>query len=150
MLEQGFVQLLQSNGGVAAIALGGWRNQLPEDAPLPNWSYLSILKRPQYALQALPGLCEWRVQIDCYSASDQGQTSAAGIVTNQSTSVDLANAIYGVLSGFRGTLPDPQNTQVDSAFLVDEHSEFDSVRRTWRTLQEWQLWYYVSPSNPPD
>jgi hypothetical protein len=139
-VEQGLIMLLQANAAVAAISTGGWEAELPPDATLPNWSWITIYKHPQYALQAMPGLVPWAVQIDSYSASDQGADSQSA---NSVGTIPLAQAIYNCLSGYQGTLPDPQNTQVDSIFLEDEELYFDSVRRTWRIRQDYRVNFYL-------
>lgn len=137
MIEQGLVLLLQGSPAVSSIATagGGYMAQLPKDPTpgLPSWTWTTVADHPQYGLQAQPGLTMWRVQIDCYGlASAQGADCIA-----------LATAINSVLSGFQGTLTDPDATKIDSAFKVDQKDFYDGEARTYRRMLEYRVWYYA-------
>ena len=133
MIEQGLVQLVQGNADVAALAVngGGWLATLPKGQTLPSWTYQVISAIPALTLTTVTGLQPSRWQIDCYGME------AADVV-------NLSKAINGALHGFRGTLADPDNTYVDSAFRSDLHDpEYDPASRTWRRVIEFEI-HYVS------
>ena len=143
MVEDGLVLFLQANAGVNAIvSTPAYPDYLPSGSPLPNYSYVSVFKGPLYGLQAQPGLTQWRVQIDCFSGTDQGTQAGQYSGAN---SADLALAVFNALSGYKGVFPDPQHTQVDSAFMIDWNGpKFDAVRRTFHTMVEFRIWYIWS------
>ena len=135
MIEQGIIQLVQSSPAVAALCPngGGYYGELPPDASLPNWSFIVVFTHPMYGLLSQPGLVNMRLQIDTYSENDNGNGT-----------INLAAAIINVLSGYSGTLADPQATQVNAIFLLDQHDFFDAPRRNWRRLIEFEVIYYAN------
>ena len=134
MIEQGLIAKLNSSPAVQAItANGGWYEQLPTDAPMPNWSYMIVFANPVYGLQALSGLVSSMFQFDFYSENDNGVGT-----------VNLGKAFKSVLDGFSGTLTDPDSTGVNSAFWVGEHDyPLDPARRTWRRMAEYRVLYWM-------
>jgi hypothetical protein len=130
-VEQGIVALLLAADAVKTITTnGGWYEQLPPDAPMPNWSYMTIFKHPLHGLQAKPGLIPWMVQFDVYSENDNGVGC-----------LQLAGAFKSILDGYAGTLPN--GVGVDSAFWEDERDhELDPARRTWRRSLDFRVTYF--------
>ena len=129
MIEAGLVALVQGTAAVNAIAaVGGNLSEVPKDGALPTWTYVFISAPDSYTLAGEHGLIEARIQIDCY-----GNTGAECI--------RLAWAIDHVLSGFSGTLADPQNTVVDSCFRSNIIDFFDDAKRSYRRLLEYKLWF---------
>ena len=132
MIEHGFVEFVQGNTAVAAIAAtGGYAGEVPKNWTLPTWSYTTISNRGlARGLSTHPGLRCWHVQVDCYgSAFAQGADAIA-----------LAEAISGLLDGYSGTLPD--GTQVDNAQWADSRSFFDAAGRTYRSMCEFEIFYF--------
>src|SRR6185437_13626272 len=107
MLEEGLVTLVQGNAGVSAIAAaGGFFAELPKGQPLPSWTYLVVSDNADYTLDGPMSLGSRRMQIDCY-----GDAAAQAI--------RLAKAIDNLLSGYRGTLADPDSTIVQGCFRIN-------------------------------
>ena len=140
MIEQGLVKLIQSNSGVQAvlasgtpgISPGGYLDALPKDEPLPSWIYRVISIVPQYGLLGQPGLTFMRYQVDCFSYDRPGV-------------VNLTKAIFSALSGYKGTLSDPDSTGVDSVFWSDEMDfDFDPNSRIFRRMIEFEINFYRS------
>ena len=130
MIELGLVQSIQSDSTVAALApVGGFFAQLPENQALPAWVYNTISESVDYLLAGPDSLVERRVQIDCY-----GTTAAEAIA--------LAAAIDRLLTGWRGTLPDPDATRVAGLFRSNLIDFFDQSARTFRRLLEYSVWFY--------
>ena len=130
MLDQGIVMLISARSSPPAA--GGFFAELPKDYTLaaPAWTYRSISGQQYNGLQFFKGLATERLQIDCYGAD------AADVIT-------LANDIDQVLQGFRGNLPDPDATQVDSIFSSDVPVDFfDDSRRSYRRMLEYEISYY--------
>lgn len=123
--------LVQADATVLSIARnGGAYVQLPKDASLPMWTYRVISNVSGYTLaRGLPGLSMNRMQIDCYA-----RTGAEVI--------NLAEAIDNVLSGFSGTLSDPDTTKIDSCFQSDVMDFFDDASRSYRRMLEYQVWFF--------
>jgi hypothetical protein len=135
MIELGISKLVQSDSAVKAIAKngGGWLRQLPKGQVLPSWTYATVSNTDAggRTLTGVAGLRAWRGQIDCYAESSD-------------EAVRLSQAIAAKLNGYRGTLPDPDATIVDSAFVLDVHDpELDEAGRTWRRVLEIGV-HYVS------
>jgi len=129
MIEQGLVELVQGNAGVSAIAAaGGYFAILPKDATLPSWTYTFIFNSSGLTLTTPESQTPSRVQIDCYG-------SAAA------DAIRLAKAIDSVLSGYRGTLADPDSIFVQGCFQINSIDFFDDARRTYRRMLEYRLWY---------
>jgi hypothetical protein len=70
-----------------------------------------------------------RLQVDVYGAK--------GVDV-----LPLANAINNVLSGYSGTLPDPDETQVRSILRSNIIDFFDDLSRTYRRMLEYMVTYY--------
>lgn len=131
MIEQGLVMLLDGTGAVATLTAegGGFLSELPKDQFLPSWSYLLVSHNPEATLTNVRGFAKFRIQIDCY-----GNTGPEVIA--------LANAIDRVLQGFRGRLPDPDSTYVDSCFQSDlQDFPLDEAGRTFRRMLEYEICY---------
>jgi hypothetical protein len=128
VIELGVVLLVQGNAAVKAIApTGGFFAQLPKDYTLPTWTYQTVSDVAGYLLQQPETVGQRRVQIDCY-----GATAADAI--------RLANAIDALLSGFRGTLTDPDATVIQGCFRGNMIDFFDPDSRTYRRMLEYQIW----------
>src|SRR5689334_19878100 len=126
MIELGIVRLVNSDPAVSAIiANGGFFVELPKDPTLPAWSYTVIGDKPDYTLAGLGGCAYRRLQIDC-----QCNTGADCIT--------LAKAIDKVLSGFKGTLPDPDSTVVQGCFRDRLLDFFNDKSRTYRRMLEYE------------
>jgi hypothetical protein len=126
MIEQGIVTLVQGTPAVAAIATvgGGFLGTLPKDAALPSWTYIIVSDPVDYELTGPVSLGSTRVQIDCYGASG-------------ADAIRLAKAIDTVLIGYRGTLPDPDNTFVQGCFRTNKIDTFDDDARNYRRMLEY-------------
>lgn len=129
MIEQGLVLAVQADAGVQAISpKGGFFATLPKDYVLPTWTYQTVSDVAGYLLTQPETVGERRVQIDCY-----GLTAADAI--------RLANAIDTFLSGFRGTLPDPDATFVQGCFRDNMMDFFDPDSRTFRRMLDYKIWF---------
>jgi hypothetical protein len=127
MLEAGFVTLVMASGRVTAIAAtGGYLLELPKDQILPSWTYRVVSDHGDYGLRGEHGFVTRRFQIDCYGAK------AADAIL-------LAKAIDAVLSGWKGTLPDPDATVVHGCFRSDLSDFFDDPSRTPRRMLEYEI-----------
>jgi uncharacterized protein DUF3168 len=128
MIEQGFVQLVQSASAVNTIAAtGGFLAELPKDQVLPSWSFTTVADSADYVLAGPVDLGSWNVQIDCYA-------------NTREQAVLLAAAIDAVLNGYAGTLADPDHTVVQGIFQIDKRDFFDDARRTYRRMLEYEVW----------
>jgi hypothetical protein len=129
MIELGVVLLVQGNNAVKAIApTGGFFAQLPKDYALPTWTYQTVSDGADYVLVGPMSQSQRRVQIDCYGAN------AADVIR-------LGNAIDALLSGYRGTLTDPDSTFVHGCFHTNMIDYFDPDSRTFRRMLEYQIWF---------
>ena len=128
MLEAGIVSLVQADPGVLALCpVGGFLLTLPKDLPRPSWCYQMISDHSIYCLQGEHGFVTRRMQIDCF-----GNVPEDAIL--------LGRAINKVLSGYRGTLPDPDQTLVFGCFrsdLIDP--PFDAAARSYRRILEYEI-----------
>ncbi|HEV8189442.1 MAG TPA: hypothetical protein VGP83_16935 [Pyrinomonadaceae bacterium] len=128
MIEQGFVELIQSNAAVKAIAAeGGFLAQLPSDLALPSWSYLVVSEVSGSLLSGPETLGSRRIQVDCYGATADDTLA-------------LAAAIDAVLDGYRGTLTDPDATFVQGIFHLNTIDIFDPDARSFRRMLEYFVW----------
>jgi hypothetical protein len=129
MIEQGLVALVTASAPVVALAPeGGFLAQLPENQPLPSWTFSFVTEAPLYTLQGREPLTMRRLQIDCY-----GATPAEAIA--------LAAAINRVLDGYRGTLADPDATGVRGIFKSNQIDFFDDGARSYRRSLEYTVWF---------
>lgn len=129
MIEEGIAKLVQSDPTVLALCpTGGFYSTLPKGQPLPSWSYIVVSEVTQYTLIARTDLTERRLQIDMYGMK------GADVL-------NLARAIDNVLSGYRGTLTDPDATVVQGCFRSNELDFFDADSRTYRRMLEYELQY---------
>lgn len=129
MIEQGIVALVTASVDVTAIApVGGFLAQLPENQPLPSWSFSFVTELANYTLQGRDALTMRRLQIDCY-----GNTPTEAIT--------LATAINRVLDGYRGALADPDATKVQGVFRSNLIDFFDDGARSFRRLLEYTVWF---------
>ena len=127
MLESGIVKLVMADAGVTAIASsGGFLLELPKDEALPSWSYRVISDRSEYCLGGEHGFVTRRLQIDCFA------NAKADVLR-------LGRAINKVLSGYRGTLSDPDATVVFGCFRSDIQDFFDDPGRTPRRMLEYEI-----------
>jgi hypothetical protein len=135
MFEEGLVSLLQADPAVGAMApYGGFMSILPKGIALPAWCYTVVTEKPEYTLRGKAGLIKTAIQIDCFG--DSGADALA-----------LAYAIDNVLSGYRGTLPDPDATGIDSCFETNRITEpLDPASRTFRVILEYEIWVYEGSS----
>ncbi len=132
MIENGIVQLVQADAIVTSLcAAGGYYAQLPEDQRLPCWSYLFVSDVADYTLLGMVALTMRRLQVDCYGASG-------------ADAIGLADAIDRILSGYKGVLPDPENTVVQGCFRSNLIDFFDSSSRSFRRMLEYTLWFNQS------
>lgn len=131
MIEQGLKDLVQSDTAVHALcSVGGFLGQLPPNyKDLPTWTHTAITEPVNYALRGGVTLRMRRIQIDVYGKS------AANVLA-------LASAIDAVLSGFKGTLSDPDATRVAGCFRSNLIDFFDDGARSWRRLLEYGVWFY--------
>jgi hypothetical protein len=129
MIEDGIVQLVQSDAAVLAICpVGGFYATLPKGMPLPCWSYIVVSEVADYSLVARTDLTPRRLQIDTYAMEG-------------AEALNLARAIDNVLSAYKGTLPDTQQTVVQGCFRSNELDFFDDASRTYRRLLEYEVWF---------
>jgi hypothetical protein len=127
MLESGIVKLVMGDPAVTAVALtGGFLLELPKDEPLPSWCYRSISDQGDYGLRGEHGFVTRRLQIDCF-----GNAKADVLL--------LARAINKVLSGYKGTLADTDQTTVFGCFRSDLQDFFDDPGRTPRRMLEYEI-----------
>jgi hypothetical protein len=132
MIEAGISIFVQSNAAVAALCTaGGFYTELPKDQALPSWAYQFVSDVPNYTLRRRDPLTMRRLQIDCY-----GSAAADAIA--------LSYAIDHLLDGYRGYLPDTDQTLVAGCFRSNVLDFFDDASRSYRRLLEYQLWFYQS------
>lgn len=94
LLEVATVTDLVGTGTAARI----FPMQLPQALEVwPAITYQVVSGRPEYNLQGAAGLAEIRLQIDCWAAQ-RGKADAYAQVR------ELAEAVRGALSGYRGTV----------------------------------------------
>ena len=129
MIEDGIVQLVQSDPTVLSLCqFGGFWLSLPKGTPLPSWSFTVVSEVTDYTLAGRTDLTPRRLQIDTYAMEG-------------AEALNLARAIDNVLSGYKGTLPDPQATVVQGCFRENEIDFFDDVSRTYRRMIEFFVHY---------
>lgn len=135
MLEDGLVNLVNSDPTVQTLTggIGGFSfDDLPQNLPLPTWSFRLFGGQSLPFLQGSKGIHWQRLEISCYSNAPQ-----AALVMR------LANAIDNVLEGFSGMLPDasPGQTYLDSCFSSNSPIDFfDGLNRTFRRVLEYRIW----------
>jgi hypothetical protein len=128
VIEQGFVELVQGDPAVSAIAAqGGFFAQLPPDLPLPSWSYNVVSKVSDYLLAGPETLASRRIQVDCYG-------------TVAADAINLAKAIDAVVNGYRGLLTDPDTTFIQGCFQTNMIDFFDPDARSFRRMLEYFVW----------
>lgn len=132
MIEEGIYKAVQASAAVTAIApTGGFLCTLPEDFALPSWTYQVLGSTPEVGLTIRGGLVTARLQIDCYAETPEQV-------------IALAKAIDAVVLYLRGTLTDTDHTVVDSAVPAGGPDFFDDVRRSYRRVLEYDVWFYQS------
>lgn len=126
MIEQGLVLLVQGAPAVAAIATagGGFLDTLPKDFQLPSWAYSIVSDPVEYELTGPVSLGSTRIQIDCFGATG-------------ADAIRLAKAIDAVLIGYRGTMTDPDETNVQGCFRTNKIDFFDDEARNYRRMLEY-------------
>lgn len=132
MIEQGLVALLNATTAVTNIApIGGFLSQLPPDQQLPSWTYQIASNPKDYELTGAVNLEMARFQFDCYGLSG-------------AEAISLAKAIDAVLSGYKGTLTDPDATQVQGCFRSNRIDFFDDIARDYRRMLEYEVWFVAA------
>jgi hypothetical protein len=132
LLDQGLVELIQSNSAVLALCPeGGFMTNLPENfTNYPSWTWRTISSTFDTGLLFTKGLIMRRWQIDVY-----GSAAAMG-----ADCIALAAAIDNVLNGFSGTLSDPDSTWVNVIDPSDlEDFPLDPASRTYRRMLEYEI-----------
>jgi hypothetical protein len=132
MLEAGLVKLVMSDVHVTAIcAEGGFYVSLPNDQPLPSWSYRDISDIIPVTLGGAPeGFAMRRLQIDVYAFT-------GGDVQR------LARAIDRVLHCFKGTLQDEDSTLVFGCFRSDViDAPLNPATRSFCRSLEYEIDFY--------
>ena len=131
MLRQGLAMLLQANPAVASIApvAGFGFGELPKGLALPTWIFTMVSDKENYTLAGRAGLSSCTIQIDALANSPE-------------EAIRLGDAIDSILSGYRGTLPDPDATGIDSCFRTNRDDHFDDAPRGYRCMLEYQVWVY--------
>ncbi len=86
---------------------------------------------PNYTFRGRNKLTMIRLQVDVY-----GDTGAQCVLTGR--------AIYSLLSGYKGVLPDPDATVVQGIFASDVVDFFDDNARTCRRMLEFEVHYEQS------
>lgn len=135
-IEEGLVRLVQGNAAVLAICpVGGFLSEEPKDEQLPSWMYKFLGESPTYtqAVGETGFVSPAIVEIRCF-ASDGA------------TVVSLSRAINAVLSGFRGTLPDSDQTVVNGCFRIEHgpdgpFDDFSATRRIPTRTLYYELHY---------
>jgi uncharacterized protein DUF3168 len=129
MIEQGLVLLVQGTPAVSAIAsAGGFFVELPKEQALPSWTYSAVSDVPDYALSGPTAMHYRRIQIDCFGIEP-------------AEVIRLAGAIDNVLSGFHGTLTDPETVKVQGCFRTNLIDFFEDDPRNFRRMLEYELWF---------
>lgn len=130
MIELGLVKLVQADAGVSALVgtRGGYFAELPKDYVLPSWTYQFVSGVPDVTFKSTEALTYSRYQVNCYG-------------TVAADAIKLAKAINAVLSGFHGTLTDPDSTRVQGCFRSNLIDFFDDASQSFRRMLEYELWY---------
>lgn len=127
MIEQGLVKLVQGDATVFAICpKGGFLAQLPKDFTLPSWIYEVVSDPTDYELLGPVSQSSTRFQLKCIG------TTGAQVIT-------LAKAINDVLSGYHGTLTDPDATVVHGIFKTNTIDFFDDNARNFVRILEYRI-----------
>ncbi len=134
MLEEGLVKLVQSDPSVAALCPnGGYFVKLPDGTPLPSWSYQVISDPADYTTTG-ERYTQIRYELDCYADPDGANMA-----------IRLARAIDNVLGGFKGTLPDVDQTVVFACLRSDRRDFENSEARNFRRMTEYDIHYRDAP-----
>lgn len=129
MIELGIV--MKINAGLGNT-IGGFLDTLPKDQALPGWTYGVVSRVRKTTLQCPSGLSMMRLQVDIYGYEAQ---QGADVLT-------IAKQIDLILNGYRGALPDPDSTYVDSCFTSDvKDFPLDPESRNYRRMLEYEIWY---------
>src|ERR1700722_3950871 len=134
MLEQGFVQLVQSGLNNPNI-LGGYAVTLPPNCiTFENpqaWSYRSIISTPLYTLNGQDSLTKWELQLDCVGFT-------------MTYAITLAGQIQTVLSGgWCGVLSDPDSTVVQGIFALPRFADgYNPDNKTYVRILEYEVIFY--------
>jgi hypothetical protein len=135
VIEQGIVMLVQAGlvtSPPTIVPPGGFYAELPKDllsASVPQaWTYDFVNEGGTYTHDGPQPLTGATLEIVChgYQAKD---------------AINLAKAINQVLSGYKGTLPDPDHTQVSGIFSMHKSDFFSDQSRTYRRVLGYHLWY---------
>jgi len=135
VIEAGLVALIQSglqSSSPPTIVDGGFAVELPKDQISKKntmaWSYRFISAEPNVFLNGEDGFTQATVQIDCHGNQMQD-------------AIHLARAIMRVLrGGFRGKLPDPDATYVDSIVRQSTFVDgFSDVNRSFVRSLEYRV-----------
>lgn len=130
MIEQGLTLLLESDPAVKALSpVGGFFVRLPTDQSLPSWSYRVLSDTTVYTLQGREGLMRYRIQMTSYGSTGDD-------------CIKLAKAIDVVLSGYRGTLTDSDNTVVQGIFRDTTADFYDTTTGVSRRSVDYLVWFY--------
>lgn len=129
--EADFRTFLLSAGGVSSRVVDRvtW-GELPDAEAKPSISLWTMDNGPDYVMQGASGLEQRRVQVDCWSMT-------------LAESVAIADAIAGLIDGFRGTVG---ATQLQGAFVVNRSEERDPAigapaQRYARVRVDLLVWY---------
>jgi len=129
MIEDGLVLQIQAGLGSPPLAAGGFAGMLPKDYAAPAYTWKTAGGKPSTGLQFVRGLRMRRFQIDCFAAT-------AALAMQLATAVDAIN-------GFRGQLPDPDATYMDSCIRDGEPEgpEYGAEARNYWVMLEYEVWY---------
>ena len=136
MLQTGIEALLSADQALE-VALGVPRSdgfsgifpvQMPQGAPLPSIVYTRIAGHEIDTLDGRGELKVSRIQFSAY-ANHYGEADAAAILAKEA------------FVGFRGKLPDAEETEVDQVMLVLETDSFDHTLKIYQVSFDVEIWF---------
>lgn len=128
-------QLLLADATVSGL-VGGYRIhtvRIPQGQTEPSVVLIRITEDGHYVMEGSAGISQTRMQVDCWA-------------THADLAVQLANAVYDQLSGFRGAVAMGNNSPPDSvelhgAFLQQGREDYDSTAELYRMSRDYIIWY---------
>jgi hypothetical protein len=158
MIEQGLVQLLNTNAGVTALVPDDsagtpqiYWGAAPKSAKVPYIVLSRVGTKDEYTMAGPIGQRNGLFQVSCFTDSTTGV--ANGYYTSRAMSV----AVRQVLQSYRGNLPDTQSTAVTAVFTEkdwDMPYEEGSKGFVFHALLQFRVWYletsFTVPTSPSE
>lgn len=108
--------------------------KLPQNPEFPAVTYQIVSGRPEYHINAVAGLAEVRLQIDCWAADEENESGY-----DQARA--LAEAVRGALSAYTGTVGD---VVIEACFLENRRTIYEDGAQVYRESLDFVLGYAES------